>query len=75
MPGTLAQQAFDLRDEYSQDQVGSEERRRAVRFARRRLFEHGEQRQQNKNRARKHDLPIEMVPVGLMGAHARGRVS
>jgi len=42
--------------------------------ARRRLLKHGEQRQQNKNRARIDDLPLEMVPVRLMGAHARRRV-
>ncbi len=40
-----------------------------------RLLEHGKQRQQNKNGARINDLPLEMVPVRLMGAHARGRVS
>src|SRR5229473_1396122 len=44
-------------------------------FARGRLLQNGKQRQQNKNRARVDDLPLEMVAVRLMGAHARGRVS
>jgi hypothetical protein len=46
-----------------------------MRFSRRWLFQHGEQRQQDKNRARVNDLPLEVVAVRLMGAHARGRVS
>jgi hypothetical protein len=41
----------------------------------RRLLKDGEERKQNKNRTRVNDLAFEMVPVGLMGAHARGRVS
>ncbi len=64
-----------MRDEERDNQIGDEERGRAVRFVRGRLFENGEQRQQNKNWARINDLPFEMVTVRLMGAHARGRVS
>src|SRR6266699_3154060 len=69
------QQAFQLRDEERDSQIGNQERSGAARFARRRLLEYGKQRQQNKNRARINDLPLEMLPVCLMGAHARERVS
>src|SRR5437879_3316042 len=40
-----------------------------------RALQCGQQRQQNKNRPRVNNLPVEMVPICLMGAHARGRVS
>jgi hypothetical protein len=39
------------------------------------LFEHGQERQQDENGTRINDLPFEMVPIRLMGAHARGRNS
>ncbi len=32
MPGTLAQEAFDLRNEERDNQIGNQERKRAVRF-------------------------------------------
>jgi len=75
MPGPFAQQAFQLRDEHGENQVGSEKAGGAARFVGRRLLEDGKEREQNKNRTRVNDLAFEMVPVGLMGAHARGRVS
>src|SRR4029077_8676231 len=75
MPGSFAQHAFDLRDEHREDQIRGEKGSRAVRFVRGRLLKDCKERQQNKNRARKYYLPIKMVPVGLVGAHARGRSS
>src|SRR5260370_7641532 len=74
MPGTLAQEAFDLRNEERDNQIGNQERKRAVRFTRGGSLENREQRQQNKNRARINDLALEMVAIRLMAAHARGRV-
>jgi hypothetical protein len=38
------------------------------------LLKSGQKSQQNKYRPSIYDLPVEMVPVCLMGAHARGRV-
>lgn len=46
-----------------------------MRSRRRRQLKIGEKRQQNENRARVNDLPLEMLPIGLIEAHARGRVS
>jgi len=46
-----------------------------MRSVRWRLLQNGEERQQNKNRARPSDLTLEMISIRLMGAHARGRVS
>ena len=64
-----------MRDEEGNNEIGDQERGRAVPPARWRLLKHGEQRQQNKNGARINDLPLEMISIRLMGAHARGRVS
>jgi hypothetical protein len=75
VPIALAEKALELRDYQSNDQVGDEEGDGTMHFSRRMLLEHGKERQQNKNGARINDLPLEVLPIGLMGAHARGRSS
>ena len=75
MPGTTTEKAFDLRDDERHDEVGDQKRSGTVRFTRRRLLEGGKQREENQNRARNDDLPLEMAAVVLMRAHARGQVS
>jgi hypothetical protein len=75
MPGTTAQQAFNLRDEQSDQEIGNEERDGTTGFARRSSLKGGEKGKQNENRASKYDLPLEVIAVRLMGAHARERVS
>jgi hypothetical protein len=75
VPPTITKKPFDLRDEQGDKQVGDEERGGVARSTRGRLLKKSEQGQQNENRARINDLPLEMVPVRLMEAHARGRVS
>ncbi len=64
-----------MRNEERDNQIGNQERKRAVRFTRGGSLENREQRQQNKNRASINDLALEMVAIRLMGAHARGRLS
>src|SRR5207245_10763400 len=46
------------------DEIRNQERNRTALLARRGLFQSGKQRQQNKNGARKQDLPLEVAAVG-----------
>src|SRR6266700_2338942 len=80
MPRTALQQALHLRDDQRHDEIRNQKRNRTALLARRRLFQSGKQRQQNKNRARKQDLQLEVDAVGLsgkdlIGAHARRHTS
>jgi len=75
VPIALAQQTLELSDQERDDQISDEEGRGTVHFARRRMLQHCQKRKQNENGTRIDDLPIEMVPIRLMGAHARGRSS
>ena len=75
MPRAAAQEALSLDDEQGRDQIGDEKGDGTANLMQRSLFQSGEERKQNENGASDDDLPFEMAPVGLMGAHARGRVS
>src|SRR5712692_7013117 len=75
MPRTFAEQPLHLHNEERNDQISNEKRNGTPQCMRRRLLQYSQKRQQNKYRSRVNNLPVEMVTVRLMGAHARGRVS
>ena len=75
VPGPFLEEAFNLHDEECDEQISNEERSGAAGIPGRGLLEHGQQRQQDDGRARENDLPFEVLPIRLIGAHARGRVS
>src|SRR5690349_19859041 len=80
MPRTAPQQALHLRDDQPHDEIRNQERNRTALLARSGLFQCSNQRQQDKNMARKKDLSLEVAAVGLInkhliGAHARRHTS
>src|SRR5262249_28040431 len=75
VPVALLQKVFDENYDNRKDKVDDEKCDGTRGFARGSQLKNGKQRQNNDNRARKDDLPLEMAMVGLVGAHARGRNS
>src|SRR5205823_10551659 len=61
--------SFHLRNHQRHHHIRNQERNRTALLARRGLLQSRKQRQQNKNRARKRDLPLEVAAVGLIGHH------
>jgi len=75
MPGTAAKEVLRFDDDNGSDEPGDEEGHGAADFVGRRLLEKGEDGKKNDNGARIRDLPLEMVAIDLILAHARGSLA
>jgi hypothetical protein len=71
MPGTAAEQAFDLCDYQGNDEISNQKRNRTALLTGNGFFESSKKSEQNKNWADKQDLPLEVITIGLLSAHAR----
>src|SRR6266478_1963526 len=75
MPRAFSEEPLQLRHKERRDQISNQKRNGTPQFIRRPALQYSEQCQQNEYGSRVNNLPLEMVTVRLMRAHARERVS